>query len=80
MPLIEFEYICHKGFYIPMIPLLIKGKDWLKLWAFVDSGATCSIFKMKEAEALEVDLSNIKSEMVIVGVVVSYQFISQRFL
>ena len=67
MFIVEFDYICHKGSYAPIIPLLVKGKEWLEVWVFVDSGATCSIFEMRDAEGLELDLSNIKPQMVVVG-------------
>ena len=48
-----FPYSVHKGIKIPNIPLILKisGK-WRKFWAFVDSGATFSIFKAEEVEYL----------------------------
>jgi len=39
---------------VPMVPIKMKGRGrWFEFWAFVDSGATYSIFSSKEAEALE---------------------------
>jgi hypothetical protein len=53
---------------VPMIPIKMKGKDrWFEFWAFVDSGATCSIFASKEAEALGIEINKGKRTMVVVG-------------
>lgn len=53
---------------VPMIPLKLKGKDrWFEFWAFVDSGATYSIFASKEGEALGIDFRQGKKTMVVVG-------------
>jgi len=44
---IEFEYSTHAGQKVPIIPVGIKGKDkWYELWAFVDTGATYSVFEV----------------------------------
>jgi len=45
MPIIEFPYTLHKQYLMPIIPLLVENH---KLWAFVDSGATFSIFRGKD--------------------------------
>ncbi len=48
---VEFSYTIHRGLKVPMIPLRVKSKkDWYNIWAFVDSGATYSIFEATEAE------------------------------
>lgn len=64
MSLIEFPYSFHKGYLIPIIPLVISGH---KLWAYVDSGATFSIFDAREAERLDVNFRDGKSKMIVVG-------------
>jgi len=65
---IEFEYLTHAGQKVPIIPIGIKKKGkWYELWAFVDTGATYSIFEAKEAERLEVDIYKGRKMMVIVG-------------
>lgn len=53
---LKFPYTVHKGIAIPYIPLSLKIKDrWRRFWAFVDSGATFSIFKASEIEDLPFD-------------------------
>ena len=53
---------------VPMIPIKMKRKeDWLEFWAFVDSGATYSIFASKEAEGLGIEMKQGKRTMVVVG-------------
>ena len=65
---IDFEYSTYAGKKVPLIPLNIKSKDkWYEIWAFVDSGATYSVFKAKEAERLDIDIYSGKEIMVIVG-------------
>lgn len=68
MSVIEFAYIKYRNMMVPMIPIKIKGKDrWFEFWAFVDSGATYSIFASKEAEALGIEINKGKRTMVVVG-------------
>jgi hypothetical protein len=51
-----------------MIPVKLKGQDrWFEFWAFVDSGATYSIFAFKELERLGIDIRQGKKTMVVVG-------------
>ncbi len=53
---------------VPMIPIKLKGQDrWFEFWAFVDSGATYSIFACKEAEGLGIDIMQGRKTMVVVG-------------
>lgn len=50
---LKFPYTVHKGIAIPYIPLSLKIRgEWKRFWAFVDSGATFSIFKASEVEDL----------------------------
>jgi len=65
---ISFPYTIHKGLAIPYIPLSLKiGKSWRRFWAFVDSGATYSIFRTSEVEDLNFDFTNGKLTNVQVG-------------
>ena len=68
MRTIEFPYTPYKGIFVPAIPLQLKGGgQWFDLWAFVDSGATYSIFKSKEALSMNIDLSNAVQRYIVVG-------------
>jgi len=54
---IEFGYTKYRNMMVPMIPIKFKGEErWFEFWAFVDSGATYSIFASKEAEGLGIDI------------------------
>jgi len=65
---IEFPYTLYKGIYIPVIPVqLLHLGRWHKKWAFVDSGATYSIFSAKEALSMDIDFSASTQRYVIVG-------------
>lgn len=68
MRTLEFEYIPFKGLYVPMIPVKIKGGNlWFERWAFVDSGATYSIFHTKELTGTDIDYKQGKKMMIVVG-------------
>jgi hypothetical protein len=68
LPLIEFKYSYFKDKKIPLIPLEVEGKDgWLEIWAFVDSGASLSVFDKDEALNLGLDFKNGQELMVVVG-------------
>mgnify|MGYP000029322170 FL=1 len=52
---IEFEYSTHAGQKVPIIPIGIKKKGkWYELWAFVDTGATYSVFEAKELSLIHI--------------------------
>jgi len=64
MPIIEFPYILHKQDLMPIIPLLVEDH---KLWAFVDSGATFSIFSIDDARRIGIDWDKGRRQMIVVG-------------
>lgn len=64
MPIIEFPYTLHKQYLMPIIPLLVEGH---KLWAFVDSGATFSIFSIDDARRIGIDWDKGRRQMIVVG-------------
>lgn len=64
MSSIEFPYVVHKGIPLPIIPLIINGHD---MWAFVDSGATFSVFYVQSAERLGLNVNKGRKQMVVVG-------------
>jgi len=68
MSVIEFAYAKYRDMMVPMIPIKMRGQDrWFEFWAFVDSGATYSIFASKEAEGLGIDIRGGRRTMVVVG-------------
>jgi len=65
---LEFPYTLYKGTYIPVIPVqLLHLGQWHEKWAFVDSGATYSIFNAKEALGMDIDLSSSVQRYIVVG-------------
>lgn len=68
MRVIEFSYTLYKGLSVPIVPVQIRSRnDWFELWAFVDSGATYSIFGAREAADMGLDLTNALRRMIVVG-------------
>lgn len=54
---IEFSYTLFHGLYLPIIPIQFKMVDrWNTYPAYVDSGATYSIFSIDVAETLNLNL------------------------
>ena len=49
---------------MPIIPLLVENH---KLWAFVDSGATFSIFSIDDARRIGLDWDKGRRQMIVVG-------------
>ena len=65
---IKFPYSSYKGIKVPLVPLQLKGKNgWHWVWAFVDSGATYSIFHSDVASRLGIDIDSGKKMSATVG-------------
>jgi len=69
MRVVEFPYQIWKGKPIPIIPVkLYSHKRSFKTWAFVDSGATYSIFEINLLELLNLKIEQaMRKEMFVVG-------------
>ena len=68
MPFISFKYGYLRDRKVPIIPLQILGVDgWHNFMAFVDSGATYSIFDKDEAERLGIEYRAGRELMIVVG-------------
>ena len=65
---LEFPYTLYRGSYVPAIPLHIQHVGrWFRVWAYVDSGATYSIFAKHVATGIGIDLGNAVQRFIIVG-------------
>ena len=50
---VEFAYKRYRDGMAPIIPLQVKaGKQWRRIWGYVDSGAAYSILKVADARRL----------------------------
>ena len=48
----RFPYIQFDNKHLPVVPLKIKGGEWVEFKAFVDTGAGYSIFPFEIAELI----------------------------
>lgn len=64
-----FPYKLVNRRYIPIIPIILHGslKTKIRTEAFVDSGATFSIFNIDIAKSLELNLKNAREQFFVVG-------------
>ncbi|MEB3779066.1 MAG: retropepsin-like domain-containing protein [Desulfurococcales archaeon] len=52
-----FEYVERRGRPYPLVPVTLRAREELTLYALVDSGAVVSLFPEDVATAIELDLS-----------------------
>lgn len=65
---IEFPYAMHRGTPLPLVPLHLRGgNEWVERWAYVDSGATYSLFHYQVAVAVGANLSNAPRRRIVIG-------------
>ena len=65
---IKFDYLEYNGTKAPIIPVALKSNEgWRYTTAYVDSGASYSIFKVQEAERLGLNIRSGKKSFVVVG-------------
>lgn len=64
----KYPYLQERGKFAPIIPIKLEGKvGWITFDAYVDSGATYSIFKPEMAEILGLELEKGEKVYVTVG-------------
>jgi hypothetical protein len=64
MSLVEFPYVLHKGYLMPVIPITLMNS---RVWMFVDSGATFSVISAVEASGLGIEWNQGSLQMIVVG-------------
>lgn len=68
MRALKFPYSEYKGLKTPIVRFEAKGKKgWVSIWAYVDSGASFSIFSTQEAERLGINITRCHESNVTVG-------------
>lgn len=64
----KFPYRFYEGRFLPIISLRLSGKEgWIAVKAFVDSGASYSLFPTDIAEVLGIDVEKGELSEMIVG-------------
>lgn len=63
----KFPYKKLAGRFLPIVPIEVKGKEWVSYDAYVDSGAGYSIFHSDVAEDLEISLEDGDKVYITVG-------------
>jgi len=63
----KFSYVKFDDKYLPIVPLIVKGKVEAEINAFVDSGAGVSVFNFDTAEMIGIEAENGKKEFVKIG-------------
>lgn len=63
----KFPYKEFNGRFLPIVPIELKDKQWVIFDAYVDSGASYSMFHTDVAGILEIDLETGKKTNVTVG-------------
>ncbi len=64
---VKFNYTEFQGRLLPIIPIRVRGREWVEFRAFVDSGAEYSIFQAEMAEILGLRLEDGEGSYVTVG-------------
>ena len=56
MSVVVYRYVHFRGRAVPLIPVGIKGPSpWIRVWAYVDSGAAYSLFDASVARLIGID-------------------------
>lgn len=63
----KFPYIPFERRFLPIVPIKLKGKEWVEFNIFVDTGASYSIFHSDRAEILGIDFRKGKKEFIKIG-------------
>jgi len=63
----EYPYVPFKNKYIPMIPIEVKSSEWVEFYAYVDSGASYSVFHSDIAEILSLNYEEGEKMHITVG-------------
>ncbi len=66
----RFPYVQERGRFLPIISLQLKGKgtrDWITFDAFVDSGASYSIFRAEIGDILGLEVEKGEKMLITVG-------------
>ncbi len=64
----KFDYLYFETYFLPVVSFRIKGKtEWVEFVAFVDTGASYSLFKPDVADILGIKMEEGEQREVIIG-------------
>jgi len=64
----KYSYIKHEDSFLPIVPIEFgKNEEWVEFRAYVDSGASCSIFHSDVVDILNIELKKGEKGYIIVG-------------
>lgn len=63
----RFNYVNFKGKSLPLIPIRLKGSEWVEFLAYLDSGASYTIFHSDVLKVLNLQPLKERKEFITVG-------------
>jgi len=63
----DYPYVPFKNKHLPMIPIEVKSSEWIEFYAYVDSGASYSVFHSDIAEILSLKYEEGEKTYITVG-------------
>lgn len=63
----RFDYSYSDGTFLPIIPVKLRGREWTEFLAFLDTGASYSIFQADVAEILGIKMEDGEEREVVIG-------------
>lgn len=63
----RFEYVNFRGKFLPLVPIELKGSEWVEFLAYLDSGASFTIFHSDVLKILNLEPVKGRKEFITVG-------------
>jgi hypothetical protein len=63
----KFKYTDFRGKFLPLVPIELKGKEWVKFMGYLDSGASYSVFHSDVLRILDLDITEGRRQFITVG-------------
>ncbi len=63
----RFEYANFRGKFLPLVPIELKGTEWVGFLAYLDSGASYTIFHSDVLKVLDLEIYCGRKEFITVG-------------
>lgn len=63
----KFEYMNFRGTFLPIVPIRLKGKEWVTFLAYLDSGASYTMFHSRVSRILGLEITEGRKKPITVG-------------